>query len=197
MDTSAPLSSSAARPFQPARIVREVALLCAASLFLALTARIRIDLPFTPVPITGQTLGVIVLGALYGPRRGALAVAAYLLQGLLGAPVFAGGLSGPAIFLGPTGGYLVGFVPAAAVAGALAGAARPWPMRVLGMTLASLAVYALGVPWLMVVTGASLFAALQLGLAPFLVGDAIKVLIATSVVPAGGLLMDRLGVRPS
>ncbi len=91
----------------------------------------------------------------------------------------------------------MGFVPAAAVAGALAGAARPWPMRLLGMTLASLAVYALGVPWLMAVTGASLFAALQLGLAPFLVGDAIKVLIATGVVPAGGLLLDRLGVRPS
>jgi biotin transport system substrate-specific component len=65
------------------------------------------------------------------------------------------------------------------------------------MTLASLAVYAFGVPWLMVVTGVSLFAALQLGLAPFLVGDAIKVVIATSVVPAGGLLLERLGVRPS
>jgi biotin transport system substrate-specific component len=197
MDTSAPLTRSTARPFQPSWVLREVALLGAASLFLALTARISVPLPFTPVPITGQTLGVIVLGALYGPRRGALAVAAYLLEGLLGAPVFAGGLSGPAVFLGPTGGYLVGFVPAAALAGALAGAARPWPLRLLGMTLASLAVYAFGVPWLMVVTGASPFAALRLGLAPFLVGDAIKVVIATSVVPAGGLLLERLGVRPS
>ena len=135
-----------------------MALLCAASVFLALTARIRVISPFTPVPITGQTLGVIVLGALYGPRRGALAVAAYLLEGLLGAPVFAGGLSGPAIFLGPTGGYLVGFVPAAPWPGPSPAPPRPWPMRLVGMTLASLAVYALGVPWLMAVTGASLFA---------------------------------------
>jgi biotin transport system substrate-specific component len=197
MDTSAPLTRGTARPFQPAWVLHEVALLCAASVFLALTARISVPLPFTPVPITGQTLGVIVLGALYGPRRGALAVAVYLLEGLLGAPVFAAGRAGPAVFLGPTGGYLLGFIPAAAVAGALAGASRAWPTRVLGMALASLTVYAVGVPWLMAVTGAAPLAALQLGVAPFLVGDAIKVLIAAGVVPGGGLLLERLGVRPS
>ena len=197
MDTSAPLTRGTARPFQPAWVLREVALLCAASVFLALTARISVPLPFTPVPDHGADPGGDRPG---GPLR---APPGRPGGGRLSPGRAAGGAGlrrragGPAVFLGPTGGYLVGFIPAAAVAGALAGAGRAWPMRVLGMALASLTVYAVGVPWLMAVTGAAPLAALQLGVAPFLVGDAIKVLIAAGVVPAGGLLLERLGVRPS
>jgi biotin transport system substrate-specific component len=177
-------------------ILREVLLLVAGSIFLALTARISVPLPFTPVPVTGQTLGVLLIGALYGPRRGALAVLAYLAEGVAGVPVFAGGLSGLMVLLGPTGGYLVGFVPAAAIAGWLASSGRPLGLRIAGMVLATAVVYVVGVPWLAVVAGISLGAAVALGLVPFLAGDALKAVLAASVTPAGARVLARLGVRP-
>ena len=196
MATTRPIAAGAARPRLLLSLGREVVLLAAASLFLALTARISVPLPFSPVPISGQTLGVLVVGALYGPRRGTLAVALYILEGVAGAPVFAAGRAGIGVLLGPTGGYIVGFLPAAAIAGLLgAGTRRPAP-RLAGMVLATLAVYAVGVPWLMVVTGASLGAALVQGLLPFLPGDALKAGIGAGVAPAGAALLARLGVRP-
>src|SRR5512132_4009477 len=91
-----------------------------ASLAIALAAQVAVPLPFTPVPLTLQTLAVLLASAALGMRRGALAVALYLAEGLAGLPVFASFSSGPAPFLGPTGGYLVGFLPAAAIVGALA-----------------------------------------------------------------------------
>jgi biotin transport system substrate-specific component len=177
-------------------LLREVALLAAASVFLALTARISVPLPFSPVPISGQTLGVILIGALYGPRRGTLAVALSILEGAAGLPVFAAGRSGIGVLLGPTGGYIVGFLPAAAVAGVLAGGARRPAIRLMGFLLAGLAVYAVGVPWLMAVTGAPLGLAVVQGLLPFLPGDALKALVAAGVTPAGAALLARGGVRP-
>lgn len=177
-------------------MLREVALLLAASVFLALTARISVPLPFSPVPITGQTLGALLVGALYGPRRGTLAVVAYLLEGFAGAPVFAAGRAGIGVLLGPTGGYLVGFIPAAAVAGALATGRQPSWRRLAGLALAALTVYAVGVPWLSVVTGAPLAVAIGQGLLPFLPGDLIKVAIAAGVAPAGAALLARMKVRP-
>src|SRR5690349_16866590 len=125
MATTRPLAGGAVRPQPRSILVREVALLVAASVFLALTARISV--PFPPVPISGQTLGVILIGALYGPRRGTLAVAVSIVQGAAGLPIFAAGRSGIPVLLGPTGGYIAGFLPAAAVAGLLCGGARPAP----------------------------------------------------------------------
>ena len=102
------------------RLVRELVVLLLGTAFLALLAQVSIPLlPFTPVPITGQTLGVLLIGALYGPWRGALCLLAYLGEGAAGLPVFAGGTSGWAVLVGPTGGYLVAFPVAAAIVGLL------------------------------------------------------------------------------
>lgn len=168
----------------------------AGSVFLALTARISLTLPFSPVPITGQTLGVMLVGALYGPRRGALTVLAYLLEGLAGAPVFSAGRAGIGVLLGPTGGYIAGFIPAAVVAGALAGARRPVWLRLAGMILAALTVYLVGVPRLAIVTGAPPAVAVGQGLLPFLLGDILKAGLAAGVTPAGTALLARLGIAP-
>ncbi|HEV2121696.1 MAG TPA: biotin transporter BioY [Chloroflexota bacterium] len=183
------------RPGLISLILREVALVLAATLFLALTARIRVMLPFTPVPITGQTLGVLLVGALYGPRRGTLAVLAYLAEGALGLPVFAGGAGGALVFAGPTGGYLAGFVPAAALAGLMAGANKRAWRRVTGMVVASASVYVFGVGWL-VTLGTPLDRAVAVGMLPFLLGDVIKSGLAAGVMPAGAAIFDRFGIRP-
>jgi biotin transport system substrate-specific component len=196
MATIRPLAGGAVRPRPRTVLLREVALLAAASVFLALTARISLPLPFSPVPISGQTLGVILVGALYGPRRGTLAVALSILEGAAGLPVFAAGRSGIGVLLGPTGGYIAGFLPAAAIAGVLAGSERRPAIRLAGSLLAGLAVYAAGVPWLMVVTGAPPGLAVVQGLLPFLPGDALKALVAAGVSPAGAALLARCGLRP-
>ena len=170
------------------RLLREVLLVALGTAFLALTARISVTLPFSPVPITGQTLGVLLIGALYGPRRGAATVLAYLAEGAAGAPVFAAGRAGPAVLLGPTGGFLVGFVPAAFLAG-FAGARRRGAVRVGVLLAASVVVYACGVPWLMAVTGMGTEAALAAGVLPFLPGDVLKAGLAAGVVPGGARLL--------
>ena len=185
-----------AQPTALGKAMREVLLLVGGTAFLALAARISVPLPFTPVPITGQTLGVLLIGALYGPWRGALTVLAYLAEGAAGAPVFAAGRSGLPVLLGPTGGYLVGFVPAAALAGALAGASRPVWLRLVGIVLATLVVYAVGGPWLAVAAAMPAADAVVKGLVPFLLGDALKAALAVGVTPAGAEALARLGVRP-
>ncbi len=177
-----------ARPSPLARAAREVLLLLAGSLFVALTAQISVALPFSPVPITGQTLGVLLVGALYGPRRGALTILAYLGEGLGGLPVFALGRSGLPVLMGPTGGFLIGFVLAAAIAG-LAAPGRRAAFRLGLMLVASAVVYACGVPWLMAVTGLPLERALAVGMLPFLPGDVLKAGLAAGVSPAGAKLL--------
>jgi biotin transport system substrate-specific component len=185
-----------ARPAPWGAVVRESLFLLAATAFLALTARISVPLPFTPVPISGQTLGVLLVGALYGPRRAALALAAYVAEGAAGLPVFSMGRAGLPVLLGPTGGYIVGFLPAAVLAGALAGAVAPVWRRAAGLVLASLVVYLVGAPWLAAVTGVPLDRALATGVLPFLPGDAIKVALVLGVTPAGAAVLARLGLRP-
>ena len=96
-----------------AALAYDTVLIACGSMLVALTAQISIPLPFSPVPVTGQTLAVLLIGALLGSRRGALSLVAYLLAGLIGLPVFASGAAGPAYIMGPTGGYLVGFIAAA------------------------------------------------------------------------------------
>jgi biotin transport system substrate-specific component len=154
------------------------------SLVVAALAQIRIPLPFTPVPFTGQTLGVLLVAAALGSSRGAASLALYLVEGILGLPVFAGAPLGIARLLGPTGGYLVGFIVAAYLVGALAerGMDRDWK-RVLGMFAAGMAViYLFGVAWLSRFTG--LGNALVSGLWPFIPGDIIKAVMAAALLPS-------------
>ena len=142
------------------------------------------------MPVTGQTLAVLAAGALLGSRRGALSLIAYLLQGLGGLPVFASGASGWAYALGPTGGYLIGFVAAAFVTGWLT--ERGWDRHVLLAALAmiagSAAIYAFGLPWLSIYAGRHVVA---VGLTPFIAGDVIKVALAALALPAGWKLVGR------
>lgn len=173
--------------------LRDVTLIVGGSALLAALAQISVPLPFTPVPLTGQTLGVLLIGALIGPRRGAAAMLLYLLEGIAGLPVFALGRSGGAVLLGPTGGYLLAFPVAAAVAGFAA--VRGWdrsPLRAVpALALADAVIFAVGVLWLARFTG--LQAAVPLGLLPFLPGDGIKVLIAALSLPSGWALLHLTG----
>ena len=161
----------------------------------ALAAQITIPLPFTPVPITGQTFAVLLCGAALGSRRGALAQLAYLGLGYGGIPVFAGWSGGPA--LGPSGGYLLGFVAAAYVIGLLV--ERAWDRRVRTSLLAMLAgnavIYAFGLPWLAVFTGGPVSKVLLLGLYPFIPGDLIKIALVSMVLPSAWSLISRCGGR--
>ncbi|HZJ08389.1 MAG TPA: biotin transporter BioY [Trueperaceae bacterium] len=152
-------------------------------LLLALLAQVRLQIG--PVPITGQTLGVLLLGAAYGLPLGVTTVVAYALLGAAGLPVFAGGGSGLAYLAGPTGGYLVGFVLAAALLGYLA--RRGWDQSLascaLAMGLASLTIYLPGLAWLHYALGLGWRATVAAGLTPFLVGDVIKLAIAAVALP--------------
>ncbi len=167
-------------------LLYDAALVLAGSLLIALSAQIAIPLPFSPVPVTGQTMAVLLVGALLGRRRGSLAVLVYIAEGIAGLPVFAGGAAGPARLLGPTGGYLVGFVAAAYLVGLLA--ERGWDRRVsttaAAMALGNLVIYTVGVLWLTVFVG-SLSAALAAGVLPFIPGDLAKIAAAALLLPAG------------
>ncbi len=161
----------------------DVALVSGGSLLIALAAQIAIPLPFSPVPITGQTLAVLLVGVLLGSRRGASSLLLYLAEGALGLPVFAGGRCGFLYLLGPTGGYLLGFVVAAFVTGWLA--ERGWDRRVRSnvpvMLLGNAIIYALGLPWLAHFVGAT--RVLALGFYPFIVGDLLKITLASLSLP--------------
>ncbi|MFM8998869.1 MAG: biotin transporter BioY [Actinomycetota bacterium] len=160
---------------------------------VGLFAQVSIPLPFTPVPLTGQTLGVLLIGAALGPRRSAISLAIYLLAGAVGLPLYAGGASGWAAVTGPTGGYLVGFIAAAGVVGAMA--ARGFDRRP-GTTLAAYAtgsviIYLFGATWLAVALGIGAAEAFGLGVAPFLLGDAMKALIAAGLLPSAWRVVRR------
>lgn len=159
----------------------EIAAVAGGSLLIALCAQIQIPLPFTPVPITGQTFAVLLLPVMLGGWRGPAAVALYVAEGLLGLPFFAGGSAGVAVLAGPTGGYLVGFVLAAVVIALLTGSGGNRVRIALAMVAGNLAIYLCGVPWLAGFVDGGLVAALALGMTPFLIGDAIKLLAALMV----------------
>lgn len=143
---------------------------------LALSARVRIPLPYTPVPLTLQTLAVILAGGTLGWRWGGAAAVFYLILGGLGSPVFAGGTAGWAVLAGPTAGYLIGFVPAAMVAGLAFG--RGWPVRLLCYLLSIGVIFTFGTFYLAVVWRAGWAAAFRMGVAPFIIGDLLKVAVA-------------------
>lgn len=165
----------------------------AMSVFIGLCAQIQVFLPGTPVPLTGQTLAVLLSGALLGSRWGAAAVVAYLMEGSLGMPFFAGGAFGAAHLVGPSGGYLLGFLPAAWLTGRLA--QRGWdrtPVKAAAMmALGSLVILACGTAGLSrFVPAGGLLAA---GVLPFLPGDAVKIVLAASALPFGWSVLGRFG----
>lgn len=169
------------------RTAWRVLLAFAGSWLVALLAQVEIKLPFTPVPITGQTLGVLLVGASLGAGLGGVSMLLYLAQGAIGLPFFSGGDAGVEFLRlsAAAGGYLWGFVLAAAVVGALA--ERKWDRSVRSsigaMFLGEVVLYAVAIPWLMQALDVSLTRALELGLAPFVVGDTIKLLAAAGLLP--------------
>ncbi|MCH8339481.1 MAG: biotin transporter BioY [Chloroflexi bacterium] len=174
-------------------VAREVALVLGGSLLIALSAQLRLVLPFSPVPISGQTFAVLLLGALYGSRRGPATVMTYLALGAVGLPIGAGGALGVAWLLGPTGGYLVGFAAAAYVVGTLSERGwdrKPWTTAA-SMIIGNAIIYVGGIVWLSKFVGWQ--AVLGAGFYPFLVGDAFKIALATILLPAGWKFIGRSG----
>ncbi|MCK4801797.1 MAG: biotin transporter BioY [Anaerolineales bacterium] len=169
----------------------QIALILSASWLIAISAQFSINLPFSPVPITGQTLVVLLIGALLGKNRGTAAVGLYLAQGAAGLPVFAGGKSGLITLFGPTGGYLIGFTAAAYVVGILMELRYNKSLLYTGFSLlvGNLIIYTFGLFWLAKFVGES--QALQLGLFPFLVGDLLKILLGVTILGSSQKIMSR------
>jgi biotin transport system substrate-specific component len=167
----------------------DLILVAAGSALIAATAQVWFHLPFSPVPITGQTFGVLFVASLLGRARGAAAVLLYLAEGAAGLPVFSEMKAGAHILLGPTGGYLAGFVPGAWLCGALAerGFDRSVRGTILSMLLGNVAIFALGLPWLARYVGTE--HALALGFWPFLPGDVVKIGLAAALLPLGWRLV--------
>ena len=159
---------------------------------LAVSARIQV--PFYPVPVTMQTLAVMFIAMAYGSKLGTATLFSYLFAGFIGAPVFAGG-AGFAYMAGPTGGYLVGFLLAGVVLGALAdrGWTRNWQTTAAAMLAGTSIIYLLGVAWLSQLIG--LDKAITLGLVPFIYGDILKLVIAAASVPYMWKLVAKLTAK--
>ena len=171
-----------------------VAALLVGTGLLAVSARVRFELGFSPVPITGQTFAVLLIGAVYGSRLGAVTVIAYLIEGVSGLPVFAGGASGWAYFSATSGGYFVGFIGAAYMVGWLA--ERGWDRSALTMAVAmaigNVVIYVPGWWWLMYELGISTGRSWDIGVQPFLIGDALKIGLASGLLPTAWAIRDEL-----
>jgi biotin transport system substrate-specific component len=181
------------RVWPGAGIGRNLALIMGGTLLVALCS--KIEVPLEPVPITGQTFGVLLAGALLGSRRGVLSMLAYLSLGVIGLPVFALGGGGWARLTGPTAGYLAGFVVAAGVVGGLS--ERGWDRRtsstLLAMSLGMLPIYFLGAVWLSRFVG--WVHVVSIGIMPFVPGDALKVALAALALPRAWALIGRRDAR--
>lgn len=197
------ITLAATRPVLADRIgsrslVTDMALIGAGAGLTALAAQLVI--PMWPVPITGQTFAVLLVGTTLGAARGSLSMLLYIALGAVGLPVFTEGSSGLGVLTGTTGGYLIGFVLAAALTGWLA--QRQWDRKVVGTFVSFLAgtavIYAVGLPWLSVALGSlgldnGLSATLQAGLLPFIPGDILKAVVAGALIPAMWKLTSRKG----
>jgi len=161
------------------------------SALIALSAQIAIRLPFSPVPLTGQTLAVLLTGMLLGSKRGAATIFLYIAEGAAGLPVFASGAAGFAYLAGPTGGYIFGFVASAWLAGIFA--EREWDrnywLACIALLTSSLAIFFFGVLWLSMFVGFT--TALKVGFLPFIPGDIIKTAITAALLPMGWKLLKR------
>lgn len=186
----------------------KAALVVFGSLLLAVSAQFKI--PLYPVPVTGQTLIVLLIGMTYGPRLGGVTVAAYLFEGAVGLPVFAGGTAGIAVLFGPTGGYLFGFLIAAVAMGYLAnfrgsfsfqsadmeieikwsGMGRSVSTTIVAMLIGNMVIYLCGAGWLAGFVGWA--KAVTVGVLPFLYGDALKLVIAAGLMPLAWRALRRV-----
>ena len=157
-----------------------------ASLLAALMAAgAVISIPIGPVPIVLQNMFVFLAGLLLGSRWGLAGVAVYLLTGACGLPVFAGGLGGIGRIVGPTGGYLMGYLPAVFVAGYISEkTGKRFGGDILAMICATVVLYACGVTWLKILTGMTWSKTLLAGMLPFLIGDALKIVAAALIAKA-------------
>jgi len=173
------------RIYQREGLAADVVRIVAANILLALCAHIAIPLPWTLVPITGQTFGVLFVAVLLGSRRGAIAIVLYLLEGMAGLPVFQPyGLPGPARFFGPTAGYLLAYPPAAFLAGWLMENARIKGAVRLASALfcGEVLIFLSGCAWLATAMGLGWSSALQQGALPFLPGEIIKMAVIVVAV---------------
>jgi biotin transport system substrate-specific component len=173
------------------RAARGLAFALGGSLLLAVSAKVQV--PFYPVPLTLQTLVVLLLGAALGARLAAAAVALYLIEGLAGLPVFAGALAGPVYMAGPTGGFLAGFLVAAALIGFAADRRwdRSWIRLLASLSLGHVVVFAFGFLWLAQLIGAE--KAFDMGVAPFALATVVKTLLAVALIGAGRSAVERMG----
>ncbi len=180
------------RPCEKSRaVLYDIILIIGGSFVIALCAQLAIG---WPVPITGQTFAVLMLGALLGARRGSLCVLTYILEGAVGLLVFAHAQGGFAVLISPTGGYLIGFVAAACIVGLLA--EKGWDRRVgttvLAMLLGNVVIYAFGLLWLSLLMGINR-TVLAVGLYPFIIGDILKTVLAAILLPTGWKLIGHFG----
>jgi biotin transport system substrate-specific component len=173
--------------------VRHIALVAIGVLLIAIGAKISFVLPDNPIPVTGQTFGVLVAGGALGFRRGIAAAGIYVLLGVIGLPFFALNRTGIEVIWGASGGYLIGFIVAAAIVGRLA--ELGWDRKIVGaigaMLIANAAIYAIAVPWLAVTAGYGPEEAIQKGFLAFVVGDAIKLALAAAAFPAAWWVVGR------
>lgn len=163
----------------------QAGLILGGTIFLGLMAQIAIPVPGSPVPVTGQTLAVLLLGTAYGANLGFATLAFYILMGIAGAPIFSSGHHGLTWLTGPTGGYLVGMALASVVLGALAG--RKWDQKIATviptMLIGEIIVFGFGLTWLQHATGMTWSMAISKGFSPFVLGEIIKIGIASTALP--------------
>jgi biotin transport system substrate-specific component len=173
--------------------LRHIALIAIGAALIFASSRVSIPVPGSPVPITGQTFGVLLVGGALGFRRGLASVALYVLIGLIGLPFFAEGKGGVQVLQGVRGGYIVGFIVAGALVGRLA--ELGWDRRILGalgaMAIGNVVIYLFGVPWLMFVAHLDVPTGIAQGLTPFLIGDTIKLILAALAFPAAWWVVGR------
>jgi biotin transport system substrate-specific component len=169
----------------------DIILIIGASIFIALSAQIAFNVPFSPVPVTGQTFAVILTGALLGSRKGSLAVIAYLLEGISGLPVFAQAQFGLVHLFGPTGGYLVGFIPAAFICGFLVenGWGKSFFSTIGIMTIGTIVIFICGLSWLKIFIGNE--NVMLMGFFPYVTGALIKIALAAIIYHLGWRALDK------
>jgi biotin transport system substrate-specific component len=175
----------------PGARVRDVALVVGGAALTGLLAQVALPVAGSPVPVTGQTFAALTVGAALGWQRGAAALALYMVAGMVGMPWFADGGSGSGA---PSFGYVIGFVVAAGMVGALAsrGGDRSPAKTIATMVLGNAVVYAIGLPYLAWSLGLDLGGAFDIGMKNYLLGDALKILLAAGCLPVAWRLMDRL-----
>ena len=178
-------------------LTTDIVLVSAGAALTAVMAQVVV--PLYPVPITGQTLAVLLVGSTLGAARGVFSMALYALVGLLGVPVFADSASGLGVFTGTTGGYIIGFIFAAGFTGWLA--QRDWDKKFLGAAVSFLGgtvvTFGFGLAWLAIVTGGTFEQVLAWGLFPFILGGVIKAGIAAAIIPSAWKLTNVIAARRS